>query len=114
MKQSVILILTCFFTFGMAVYAQTPSTSQWNSTSSMMQSGSTYSSSISPVGAENITYTSSSGSPSGIGGRRNIDDGFITPGETNVDAESPVGEPYILLLFAIASGIVIRLRHRKA
>jgi len=89
--------------FGSAAYAQSSDNTLWRSTSPMMQSGSNYSSPIAPVGADNITYTDAAGAPSRISGRRNIDDDFITPTDGNVDNESPIGTPYILLLFAIAS-----------
>lgn len=39
--------------------------------------------------------------------------GFIKPGDPNTSPESPVGEPWILLLFAAAAAIVVAWRRRK-
>ena len=108
-KKLIIISFACIFLLGGRLYAQEPSAS-WNSTSSMMQSGSSYSSQISPVGAENIDFSSAS-APSGVSNRRN---GFITPGDPNTDPESPVGSPYIMLLFAVAAATVAAIRRKRA
>jgi len=111
-KKLIIISFACIFMLGLNLYAQEPSAS-WNSTSSMMQSGSSYSSQISPVGAENITY-SSMDAPSGVSNRRN---GFLTPGDgvdPNTDTDSPIGAPYIMLLFAGVAATAVAVRRKKA
>ncbi|MBQ4508876.1 MAG: hypothetical protein II970_08280 [Paludibacteraceae bacterium] len=108
-KKLIIISFACIFMLGLNLYAQEPSAS-WNSTSSMMQSGSSYSSQISPVGAENITY-SSMDAPSGVSNRRN---GFLTPGDPNGDTESPIGAPYIMLLFTGVAATAVAIRRKKA
>lgn len=45
-----------------------------------------------------------------ITNRRN---GFITPGDVNQDPESPVGEPWVMLAFAGAAGVVIAVRQKR-
>ena len=45
-----------------------------------------------------------------ITGRKN---GFITPDNPNSSEQSPVGEPWVLLLFAAAAAVVIRLRRKN-
>ena len=39
--------------------------------------------------------------------------GFIKPGDPNTSNQSPIGEPWILLLFAAAAAIVVAWRRRK-
>ena len=54
--------------------------------------------------------TSFAGStPDGISNRKN---GFITPSDPNTSTESPVGEPWIMLIFAAAAAAIITLRKR--
>lgn len=40
--------------------------------------------------------------------------GFIKPGDPNTSEESPVGEPWILLLFAAVAAAIVALRQRRA
>lgn len=54
--------------------------------------------------------TSFAGStPDGISNRKN---GFITPSDPNTSTESPVGEPWIMLIFAAVAALTITLRKR--
>ena len=105
----------------------------WQSTSAMQQ-GSTHKFDIRAVDATNVTYkyllmTSTSplrageASPlleaeeesSNAAPGRNIRRGFDTGGETGRGDEYPIGEPWILLLFAaaLAATTAIRLRRRQ-
>ena len=112
-KKLIIISLVCIVSFGFSVSAQEPFNSSWNSTSSMMQSGSAYSSQVSPVGADNVGYSASTtyDSPSRVSNRRN---GFDMGAEANQSEESPVGDSYILLLFAAVAMAVTVVRRRKA
>ena len=49
------------------------------------------------------------GNPDGISNRKN---GFITPSDPNTSTESPVGEPWIMLIFAAVAALTITLRKR--
>ena len=83
------------------------------STSTMMPSGSQYSSPVAPVGAidatplSSTTYDAPSADRSGL---RRI--GPTEPGQG--DTGSPVGEAWVLLAFAAAGAGVVYLRRRKA
>ena len=55
----------------------------------------------------NTSFTGST--PDGISNRKN---GFITPSDPNTSTESPVGEPWIMLIFATAAAATITLRKR--
>ena len=105
----------------------------WQSTSAMQQ-GSTHRFAIRAVDEANVTYKyllMTSTSPLRAGEEspllvaeeessnaapgRNIRRGFDTGGETGKADESPIGEPWILLLFAaaLAATTAIRLRRRQ-
>ena len=121
-----ILIL---FACSMLSYAQTfSSTSSYRvdakvaPASEQTQRYSSYQSTVyEPFG--NTTPSESSASSRGVSGRRNSDyegdvnlDGWGdpttgTPGNTS--GESPIGEPWIMLLFAAAAAIVVAWRKRK-
>lgn len=49
--------------------------------------------------------------PSRITNRRN---GFITPGDVNQDPESPIGEPWIMLVFAGVAGVAIAAKQKRS
>lgn len=60
----------------------------------------------------NDTPPSESGNaPRGISGRKNLG-GVIDPGEQS--NQSPVGEPFVLLLFAAVAAVVVAWRQRRA
>ena len=105
----------------------------WQSTSAMQQ-GSTHRFDIRAVDEANVTYkyllmTSTSPLRAGEASpllvaeeeeandtfKRSIRRGFDTGGETGKSDESPIGEPWILLLFAaaLAATTAIRLRRRQ-
>ena len=89
----------------------------WTS-STMLGSGSTYSSTVTPVGSYDAPQmaTTSSNSPMGMRGRQNSGD-FGDGGnveDENQDIGSPVGDPWILLLFAIAAAIFVKRKAAKA
>lgn len=48
--------------------------------------------------------------PSRITNRRN---GFITPGDVNQDPESPIGEPWVMLVFAGVAGVMIVAKQKR-
>ena len=103
-------------------------TQEWNSTSTLKGSGSGYQSQVTFVGAEKATLipmTSTSammdtgdlpmpgenGSGTANGPRRS----FINPGDPGDQSEEfPIGEPWVLLLFAAAGAGVIAYRRWRA
>lgn len=110
-----------FFTVGISSYAQ--SYNNWSesnrtggatqSSSSVMQSGTSRAAYQGTVYEPfNDTPPSESGSgnngPQGVSGRRNLAGG----GDPGPQGGSPVGEPWILLLFAAVAAVVIRLRKK--
>lgn len=104
-------------------------TQEWNSTSTLKGSGSGYQSQVTFVGADKATLipmtstssmmdtgdvptpgNGSTGTPNGP--RRSMEN----PGEVGEtsDESSPIGEPWVLLLFAAAGAGVIAWRRRGA
>ena len=107
-NKSLVIFLFALFA-SVAVFAQTsnPYNQGMMSTSSpMMQTGSPYSSHISPVGASSPYETMN-----GPSNRRNS---FITPEDVNQSEESPVGEPYVLVLFAAVAAGAVYIKRQKA
>jgi hypothetical protein len=76
-----------------------------STSSSMMQTGSAYSSQISPVGATSPFETQYSPS-----NRRGA---FEKPGEANQSNDSPIGEPYVMVAFAALAAAAIYMWRRK-
>ena len=99
---------------GMLLVSMPTMAQEWESTSSMQGSGSAYSSQVTAVGATQAadmgTTTSANQAPGRPGSIRR---GFDTGGETGKSTESPIGEPWVLAIFAAAFAGVIALR-RKA
>ena len=102
---------------------------EWQTTSTL-KTGSEYNSKVTFVGAEKVDYipmrststmlppeevstpsTESSGSTHN-GGRRRSMENPGDAGETG-DESSPIGEPWVLLLFAAAAAAVIAVRNRR-
>jgi len=122
----ILILLVC----SMLSYAQTfSSTSSYRvdgkvaPASEQTQSYSSYQSTVyEPFG--NTTPSESSAGSRGISGRRNSDyegdvdlDGWGDPTTANPgdkSDQSPIGEPWILLLFAAVAAIVVAWRRRKA
>lgn len=88
---------------------------EWESTSSMQGSGSAYSSQVTAVGATQAanmgTTTTANQAPGRPGSIRR---GFDTGGETGKSTESPIGEPWVLAIFAAVFAGVIAVRKRQA
>ena len=61
----------------------------------------------SEVTAEVINNTTQ---PAGVRGRQNA---FTTPGDPDQSKESPIGDPWVMLLFAVLAAVVIRIRTRN-
>ena len=86
---------------------------QWQSTSTMQGSGSTYSSQVTGVGAtgvDNMATTTDSYSPAKAGQRR-------LPGgtnEPNQSEDSPVGDALIPLMLFACAYLIIRAMRRRA
>ncbi|MCQ2310252.1 MAG: hypothetical protein MJZ64_00670 [Paludibacteraceae bacterium] len=81
-----------------------------STSSEMMNTGSSLSSNIYGVGAEDMDYSMASTTSNGPA-RRTL--GGVTEDEEERSGQSPIGAPYIMLLFAAATGAVIALRRRK-
>ena len=87
---------------------------EWQSTSAMQTSGSSYSPQVNAIGAEGAyqmatTTTTDTYSPAGP---RRVTGNNQDPGHTE-DESSPVGEPWILAAFALAFGGVVAFRRRR-
>ena len=113
-KMIILLVLSALVVCSVPVKAQgwqeKQEQQEWSS--SMMGSGSAYSSTVTPVGSYDAPQmaTTSGSTPRGVSGRRNSGD-FGDGGnveDDNKDIGSPVGDPWILLLFAIAAIFVKR------
>jgi hypothetical protein len=120
-KMIIVLVLSALVVCSVPVKAQGWQEQQeqqgWTS-SSMLGSGSAYSSTVTPVGSYDAPQmaTTSSNSPMGMRGRQNSGD-FGDGGnveDDNQDIGSPVGDPWILLLFAIAAAIFVKRKAAKA
>ena len=88
---------------------------EWQ-TSTMVGSGSAYSPQVTEVGAttvsSNVTTTTESYSPAKGPNRAKKD--FLDPANPgNQSNESPVGEPWVLAVFALAFGGIVFLRRRR-
>ena len=120
-KMIIVLVLSALVVCSVPVKAQGWQEQQeqqgWTS-STMLGSGSTYSSTVTPVGSYDAPQmaTTSSNSPMGMRGRQNSGD-FGDGGnveDDNQDIGSPVGDPWILLLFAIAAALFVKRKAAKA
>lgn len=120
-KMIIVLVLSALVVCSVPVKAQGWQEQQeqqgWTS-STMLGSGSAYSSTVTPVGSYDAPQmaTTSSNSPMGMRGRQNSGD-FGDGGnveDDNQDIGSPVGDPWILLLFAIAAAIFVKRKAAKA
>ena len=120
-KMIIVLVLSALVVCSVPVKAQEWQEQQeqqgWTS-STMLGSGSAYSSTVTPVGSYDAPQmaTTSSNSPMGMRGRQNSGD-FGDGGnveDDNQDIGSPVGDPWILLLFAIAAAIFVKRKAAKA
>lgn len=90
----------------------------FQSTSAMRPSGSQYSPSVTPVGSQTPNYVESrAGSlPGSVSGRRNAAmeaDDFDSPEEEGRSEEYPVGDGWVMLLFAALCAGGIYLKRRK-
>ena len=88
---------------------------QWQSTSAMQSSGSAYSPQVTAVGAtaapSEATTTTTNYAPGRPGQpRRSLDD---TPEVGPIGNDSPIGEPWVLAIFAAAFAAVIAIRQRR-
>ena len=120
-KMIILLVLSALVVCSVPAKAQGWQEQQeqpaWTS-STMLGSGSAYSSTVSPVGSCDAPQmaTTSGSTPRGVSGRRNSGD-FGDGGnveDDNQDIGSPVGDPWILLLFAIAAAIFVKRKAAKA
>ena len=107
MKTKLLLIFMVLLplSFSVAQSSEPFNRGMVSTSSSMMQTGSAYSSQITPVGATS-PIAATQYAPSNRRGA------FETPGEANQSEESPVGEPYIMLAFAAIAAGAIYLRRR--
>ena len=91
---------------------------QWQ-TSTMQTSGSAYSSQVTPVGATvapsmGTTTNNAPGRPGNIRRSGDDDDWGTNPHVGEGDEGSPIGEPWVLAIFATAFAAVIALRRKRA
>ena len=108
MKKIIMIIMA------VALIALPTMAQDWQSTSTMQGSGSTYSSQVTGVGAtgvDNMATTTESYSPSpAAAGRRRA---FDTGPETDKSTESPVGDALIPLMLFACAYLIIRAMRRK-
>ena len=104
------ILMVCLLPLAVSAQQQ-----EWQSTSSMQESGSRYSSKVTPVGATGVgamSSTTSSFAPAQApsGPRRE----FGKPGEERQSDESPLGDAVLpLMLMAFAFSGILYLRRRK-
>jgi hypothetical protein len=101
---------------GMLLVSMPTMAQEWESTSSMQGSGSAYSSQVTAVGATSAadmgTTTTANYSPGRPGQVRK---GFLDPTNPgNQSNESPIGEPWVLAIFAAAFAAVIAVRRKRS
>ena len=126
-SNTIILIASMLIASVLTVSAQTL---PWQSTSSMQDAHSGFTPRVTEVGAYKAAYipmrststmmqveaiATPEDENSGSGAKGNIRRGFITPSDPGNQSEDfPIGEPWVLLLFAAASaaGIAVRKRTR--
>jgi ABC-type phosphate transport system substrate-binding protein len=108
MKARIVMIIMAVALIALPAMAQ-----DWQSTSTMQGSGSTYSSQVTGVGAASVdnmaTTTTDSYSPAKAGQRR-------LPGgtnEPNQSEDSPVGDALIPLMLFACAYLIIRAMRRK-
>ena len=110
MKARIVMII-----MAVALYALPTMAQDWQSTSTMQGSGSTYSSQVTGVGAagvDNMATTTDSYSPANAGRRRSF--GPNQDGGQTGDPNSPVGDALIpLMLFACAYLIIRAMRWKN-
>lgn len=111
------IIAVVVLTFGLVAVAQAQPQSEApsysiGSVNNTNQTGSSYSSTVYAVG-DNSAPSSAQGAPSarGISGPRRD---FDTGAETGQSTESPVGEPFVLLLMAALFAAVVAFRTRNS
>lgn len=120
-KMIIVLVLSALVVCSVPAKAQgwqEPQEQQGWTSSTMLGSGSAYSSTVTPVGSYDAPQmaTTSSNSPMGMRGRQNSGD-FGDGGnveDDNQDIGSPVGDPWILLLFAVGAAIFVKRKAAKA
>jgi len=113
MKARIIMILMAVALIALPAMAQQD---QWQSTSSLPSSGSSYAPQVTPVGAQAPIQQSPAGAPytpAITGGPNRSIEGVVETEEG--DEGSPLGDGLIpLTLLALAYGAVIAFRKRKA
>jgi len=110
-KRIYILLATIVFGMTTTALAQSFSTS-----SDMMNTGSTLSSNVYGVGAGSVDPMVSTASSSPVrrsSGEQKYDDFGNLIEDGNQDQGSPIGAPYIMLLFAAGAAGVVALRRRR-
>lgn len=119
-KMIILLVLSALVVCSIPAKAQGWQEKQeqpaWTS-STMLGSGSTYSSTVTPVGSYDAPQmaTTSGSTPRGVSGRRNSGD-FGDGGnveDSNQDIGSPVGDPWILLLLAAGAAVFVKRKAEK-
>ena len=118
-KMIIVLVLSALVVCSVPAKAQGWQEKQeqpaWTS-STMLGSGSAYSSTVTPVGSYDAPQmaTTSSNSPMGMRGRQNSGDfgGDVDPGYHDTD-NSPVGDPWILLLLAASAAVLVKRKAAK-
>lgn len=108
-KHLFIILATLFLGIASTVAAQ-----DFNTSSTLMNSGSQYAPSVSAVGASSV-YSEEPSEPAQASGRAGFRKlGGVTEDEDERSEESPVGEPWIMLLFAAIAGGVVFYRQKRA
>lgn len=119
-KMIILLVLSALVVCSVPAKAQGWQEKQeqpaWTS-STMLGSGSAYSSTVTPVGSYDAPQmaTTIGSTPQGISGRRNSGD-FGDGGnveDSNQDIGSPVGDPWILLLLAAGAAVFVKRKAEK-
>lgn len=109
--KRIIMIIMAVVLFALPTMAQQE---QWQ-TSTMQSSGSAYSSQVTPVGATSAPNEATTTTSYAPGRPGTVKTGFITPGEGGSQSDqSPIGEPWVLAIFAAAFAAVIAVRRKRS
>lgn len=111
MKARIMMLIMAVALIALPAMAQ----QEWQSTSAMQGSGSTYSSQVTAVGATGVsdmaTTTESYSPAKAPSGRRKIDTASGQEGG-NQDPNSPIGDAWPLAFFALAMAVVIGVKRK--
>ena len=115
--KKVVMIMVLGALMACLVPAQAQNTQEWQSTSSMIETGSAYAPQVNAVGATTVSEmaTTTTGTYTPASGPNRARKDFDYGAESGQSNEFPLGDAALpLMLFAIAFGGVIALRRKRS